>query len=187
MKTFVINLDKRRDRWDAVSAHLPQVLPWQFERFSAIPGDGTKASAVLACRRSHLELLRMQMENGWNRMMVVEDDAAFHRSISDEDLNADFSVLYFGANHYGRLLPYSKTHKRCTASYSTVAYVSTLDFAQSVLSRLQYLEPIDVTYVRLQKEKKALTVFPGIVVQTVGFSDIEMRVVDYDKYYGQQK
>lgn len=185
MKTFVINLDKRRDRWDAVSAHLPRVLPWQFERFSAISGGGTKASAVLACRRSHLELLGMQMENGWDRMMVIEDDAVFRRPICEDDVAVDFSVLYFGANHYGKLLPHSKTHRRCTASYSTTAYVSTLGFVRRVLSRPQSEEPIDVTYVRLQKEIKALTVFPGIVAQTGGFSDIEMRVVDYDKYYRQ--
>ena len=78
---FVINLDRRPDRWAAVSGHLG-ALGIAFERIratdadrvmGAIPDDLSFSQA--ACRESHFAALDAFLQTGAPAALILEDDA----------------------------------------------------------------------------------------------------------------
>lgn len=74
-KTFIINLDRRKDRWDEMLYELI-VLDLDYEtvdRWQAYdsPGDGH-----YGCTRSHRELLAHVASGPWTSVLVLEDDCA---------------------------------------------------------------------------------------------------------------
>lgn len=100
-RAFVINLDHRDDRWQAMTTNLAAV-GITAERFSAVgianladdqPSaalrgflqrvDGQSAAAehklqaTWACMRSHLAIIRMAKEAGWSSVLILEDDCEF--------------------------------------------------------------------------------------------------------------
>lgn len=90
----VINLDHRADRWAAMQAHLAPVAPMEkVHRLSAVrgvdlPGYGDKRwfgrtkrpttwAGRAGCTLSHRNALRLMRDKGWQRMLILEDDALF--------------------------------------------------------------------------------------------------------------
>jgi len=75
-KIFIINLKRRKDRWDECLEELDsQKIPISsIERFEAFdcPENGHAG-----CTRSHRELIRAIASSAWNRVLIMEDDFAF--------------------------------------------------------------------------------------------------------------
>src|ERR1043165_776453 len=116
-KVFVINLDRRTDRMQRITSMLSD-MGVEFERFRAIEGR----DSVKACRQSHLEVLRMQVERGLNKVLILEDDAVLERMPTEEEFNAEWDQLYLGGNHSKQLTPLKGTLQRCRSTYTTHAY-----------------------------------------------------------------
>lgn len=90
----VINLDHRADRFAQIQSHLAGIVPpGKLHRLSAVrgvdlPGYGqgrffarTKRPATwggrAGCTLSHRNVMRLALEKGWQRTLVLEDDARF--------------------------------------------------------------------------------------------------------------
>lgn len=73
---FCINLDRRTDRWSEclseIKSNFGVVDSW-VERWS---GYNHPTSGHAGCSRSHRELLRYVVKEGYNRVLVLEDDFA---------------------------------------------------------------------------------------------------------------
>ena len=112
-RTFVVNLDRRRDRWDSFLARFPS--PWPFakpERWKAVDGnecdvpDWFQAQAgAWGCMQSHLAIWREQIEHDWDAVLIFEDDAVFSAQAVDviqrtmEIVPEDWDQIYFGGQH----------------------------------------------------------------------------------------
>lgn len=68
---FVINLQRRPENLENITQEL-DYIGWSWERFNAIDrGD------YMGCTLSHLEVIKIAKERGYNRVMVIEDDCTF--------------------------------------------------------------------------------------------------------------
>jgi GR25 family glycosyltransferase involved in LPS biosynthesis len=113
MHVFVINLDRRSDRWIAVSDHLRH-LGLDFRRVEAVDGRSLEKpgkcslvpAAVDACWRSHQKVYALIAEDsGSSNCLVLEDDAllsdqvdwmAFLRALDRYMTQASIDVLQLG-------------------------------------------------------------------------------------------
>ncbi len=108
-KSFVINLDHRRDRLTSFYGRLPnEFLLGKPERWQAIQGDLVKhpdwwsaGNGAWGCYKSHLNILEHCLNNKIYSYAVFEDDAVFvdnfNSKLTDFMLNIpDWGMVYLG-------------------------------------------------------------------------------------------
>lgn len=91
---FVINLQRRPENLENITQEL-DYIGWSWERFNAIDrGD------YMGCTLSHLEVIKIAKERGYNRVMVIEDDCTFMpysksflSKLEEQIQNIEFSVF----------------------------------------------------------------------------------------------
>lgn len=112
-KCFVVNLDRRPDRWERIQR---DVIPyWPFatlQRFSAI--DGKKATpppwwragaGAWGVYRSHLDILEKCLNDGTQSVCILEDDAILCEDFAAkaaayiEAVPNNWGMLYLGGQH----------------------------------------------------------------------------------------
>jgi hypothetical protein len=110
-RAYLINRERDADRLAKMSARLERIgVP--FERFAAVearaderlfPDKPQLTPGYFACARSHLAVLRMAMQPGHERVMVLEDDAVFRDDTAERMARIvprlrgiDWDVFYFG-------------------------------------------------------------------------------------------
>lgn len=89
---FVINLESRPDRLTDIKSEL-EYIGWDFELFNAI-----NRNSYMGCTLSHLEILKISEERGYQRVMIIEDDCQFmpySKSLLQE-LELQISEIDFG-------------------------------------------------------------------------------------------
>jgi len=112
-RIYVINLDRRPDRWQRFLDELP--IDWPFGppfRFTAV--DGIQEQPVTGwnenlgawgCYRSHLEVLKHAIDHRFHRILIFEDDAVFCAGFAVEvrqfiqHLPHDWALSYLGGQH----------------------------------------------------------------------------------------
>ena len=72
-RIFVIHLPRRVDRWVECKAELARC---RIDRYEVFDGYDHPTNGHQGCTRSHRMLLRHIAANGWNRVLVLEDDFA---------------------------------------------------------------------------------------------------------------
>lgn len=117
---IVINLDRRADRWAAFQSIWRDRLPWdRVVRLSASDGvqlagygeapwfKGRKRDKTWAgrggCALSHARALREAKAHGWDRVLILEDDAVPTAAATDTAFQAvltrdDWDLLYLGCH-----------------------------------------------------------------------------------------
>jgi len=113
-RVFVINLERRPDRLDAFWGHGPEEWPWRMPILhKAVDGDTVKSpgwfkgpSGAWGCLMSHVAIWEMQIEEGWDSVLVLEDDAEFCRDAVKRMRDTldcvpdDWDQIYFGGQHW---------------------------------------------------------------------------------------
>jgi hypothetical protein len=112
-RVFVVNLDRRSDRWAAFRAGLPRDWPFRNpERFPAIDGQAIKpptwwceGAGAWGCYRSHVRILENCLVHGVESVLVLEDDAVFGDDFTNQvttflnHVPQDWEMLYLGGQH----------------------------------------------------------------------------------------
>jgi glycosyl transferase family 25 len=88
-KIFYINLKKRTDRREQIETELRNYGLTNFERFEAIENTDYPP---LGCTQSHLAVLRIAQQRGYNNVLVLEDD--FHFTVSKEIVENQLEKLF---------------------------------------------------------------------------------------------
>lgn len=124
----VINLDYRTDRWEKINSYLSRHMPAEkIHRVSAVygrelPGYGTHVlfrntteqeahfwAGRGGCLLSHQKALRLAQEKGWERTLILEDDAQFLDPLEGDiaqllarviDEQAAFDLMFLGMTPY---------------------------------------------------------------------------------------
>jgi GR25 family glycosyltransferase involved in LPS biosynthesis len=198
-KVYCINLDRREDRLENFKKEVEKYDLGEFERFSAYDGKTLDMSKYdtrlnpgeLGVILSNIDIINDAKEKKYNNILIVEDDCIF----TDEILNIqeyfnvlpnNWEMLYMGGNHNTHMgVPEPiKINDKVVKLHSTysahfVGIKSNMyDTIKVILER--YREPLDVSYVRLQKSFDAYSFYPAMAKQKSNFSDIQNKNIDYN-------
>jgi GR25 family glycosyltransferase involved in LPS biosynthesis len=125
VKTYVVNLDRREDRWDQFTNNDSSVSFLNYERFSAVDGKNLKWSrqlgrifeendynwrrGLIGCALSHIKLWIELLNSEYDAFLVLEDDVDFVPDFErklyhayNEIKETDWDLLYLGHHLYKR-------------------------------------------------------------------------------------
>jgi len=148
--TYVINLAHRTDRRRAMSRELARV-GWQAEFFPAVKPDtpaGFPSIGARGCFLSHLGVLKIAMQSGADRLVILEDDLNFSDdfnrqwlAVLDAIADKQWSIVYPGHNitdlHPGLFQLSPSTGVRCThfMMFNASAIPTLVDELEKILAR----------------------------------------------------
>lgn len=199
-KIFYINLDKRQDRRGEIESELVNNFKYtRAERFSAIEYN----PGCYGCSMSHISLFRRMIQEGWETMMVFEDDAqlltdreSIDRNINEFLNDSQLDILCIG-NHCKEYSSYNDHFDRAFNTQSTSCYVLKKKFVKTLLECYFYDQAnvytlptdsqelqhqvgvIDVSWNSLQHSHYFVMPKQKQVVQRPSYSDIQNSFVHY--------
>ena len=195
---YCINLDRRLDRWLAVSEEFRKHEIYDVVRWPAVdardvevPEDSRKliehnASAILACAMSHLSVIREAKKQGHQEVCIFEDDIQLSDRFHDrmryiESLDLSFDQLYLGGHGFTRQPYYNIPNiyriKQCGGTYAYIIRHTVYDY---VLNTWTYQSGMDEWFdYFLQKNYIALAHVPLLVGTQPNFSDVANHFADY--------
>jgi len=114
----VINLDKRRRKMADFNKRVAAIPDWPFlqpERFPGVDGAAlghpnwfSAGGPAWGCAQSHMRILETAIIRGYDRILVLEDDAVFIDDFADKSvkfiraLPRDWHQAYLGGQHLKR-------------------------------------------------------------------------------------
>jgi GR25 family glycosyltransferase involved in LPS biosynthesis len=189
MKTWVINLDRRIERWYYIREHLAEhdLKPIRFTAIDKNPG-------WVGCRQSHLEILRQSRNE--DAILIFEDDAMFvnDMAIVDmaiEQLPINYDVLYLGASPQEPQERYSKNLFRLHNALCLHAYLITnnngcIDY---ILNHAETIRKIDDFFAHdVQYHFNCFVCYPIVCTQrqfqsdTCKRSDVSTILTNFNKF-----
>ncbi len=125
VKTCVVNLDRREDRWEQFTKNDNDVSFLDYKRFSAVDGKNLKWSrqlgrifdgndynwrrGLVGCALSHIQLWIDLLNSDYDAFVVLEDDVDFVPNFENKLYHAyneikdtDWDLLYLGHHLYKR-------------------------------------------------------------------------------------
>jgi len=194
-KTFVINLNHRKDRLDSISKELEQIGITNWERFpgiipSSIPNtflrtkeEGYKKGSY-GCLLSHLGVIKKAKEENLEYVLILEDDTGFKNNIVYlEDIlkNKNWDMLYLNvtnAKHSRIFLNLLKLD----FGFTTNAYFVHSRLYDFLIERLPKIsEEIDLFYARdVHPKYNCYCVTPFMTYQKQSYSNILNKNVNYN-------
>ncbi|TXG84560.1 MAG: glycosyltransferase family 25 protein [Spirochaetes bacterium] len=200
-RVYVINLDRRPDRYESFKQELAKHNIVDVERFSAVDGTTILANNIpllageIGVLESHLAIIKKCKEDGIKNVLILEDDVYFTPEVNnlDEYLNSvpnDWDFIYFGGNHVYGTPPELVNEKiiklNFTVALQCVAINHTMfDIIEAILPKMR--KQVDAYYADLHKTFNAYGFYPNMAKQTAGFSDIQNRNVDYTNFFRDEK
>jgi glycosyl transferase family 25 len=187
-KVVYINLAKRTDR----RQHMEEFIePFREKviRFEAIE----HSNGMIGCVESHIEVLKMAIENRWKNVLILEDDAMWNPTDRGYEslkflLQNPYDVILFGGSSADVDLQTLKlNHSQSTASYLINGhYFETL--LTNFISGRQLLElnpdllhmySLDVYWNILVRKDLWYMILPNLIFQRPSISDIQKAYCDY--------
>lgn len=219
---LVINLDHRIERWEQLRVESADLIPPEkLHRVPAVLGSeipgfgkapwfrgGSRANTWAGrggCVLAHRRALEMAKRAGWERILILEDDANFDEEFSNHlgpletalfKSNPDWDICYLGFTEpqgpFNTLVRLSETRQlvriygcKCTHAYMVNAplrdwLLEQLPDESTIWSWLAVNRAIDRWYLSsLGKRFQVVAVSPSIIRQNDDFSDIVGRVTSY--------
>lgn len=194
-KIYCINLERREDRRKEAEAEF-QKFNLDFEFFKGVDGHslnikGGIKPGHIGCVMSHLNLYKHLKEQGGDIFMITEDDVVFDPDFVSKYLDlvrhipSDWHLLYFGGNHNGiPLNMVSHNIHRLQKTYTTHCYLVKKEYLDIIIREFNtpaiFNSEVDVHLSHLQTKVPCYGFTPALAWQRDGFSDIEMKHVEYN-------
>jgi glycosyl transferase family 25 len=136
MHSFYINLDRRVDRRIQFETECAR-MGIAVERFSAI----AHSVPALGCAVSHVEVLKLARDRGYDRVCIFEDDFEFLVSREEyaavvDAIPADADVVMLGWYLY-ETQPYNDTFGRVLDATTASGYIVSRNFYDRLIARLE--------------------------------------------------
>lgn len=191
---YCVNLDTRSDKWSICMSEFDRhkliVQRWSAVDGKTLPRHPKLMPGEVGCLKSHEMILRDIIENGYKRVLVLEDDVEFvpnlqHRfADAVSRIPAHWDMLYLGGSHLNKPQPINNSIARISRTYTTSSYGITLELATEILSRFDNVQPhqVDVVYSHLHPIKQCYSFVPALAWQRAGHSDIHNTYVDYTEF-----
>jgi len=196
---FYINLEEREDRKIHVEQQL-QSVGICATRFNAIKME----NGAVGCSMSHLKCLQTAFENGWDHVLICEDDITFlnpelfktqlNTFLEKQRKNESWDVILLAGNNIPPYKPIDDTCIQVFTCQTTTGYIVNGDYIKRLLDNVRMglayllknplhhrLYAIDKFWFHLQKVGQWFLIIPLTVVQQPGYSDIEKKEINYNK------
>jgi hypothetical protein len=202
-----INLDSRFDRrelFEKQVAELYERYPRDFAfapvaRFSAIRDA---ENGAIGCTKSHIECIRIAKNNGWDHVLIFEDDALFiHPEVLVHQVSSflsrfrdEWDVVLFSGNNYPPFKIEAPDCFRIANCQTTGCYLVCSRYYDTLLRNFEEglvgltanpgnasVYACDAYWKQLQRVDRWYLITPVCVIQRSGYSDIEKMDVNYDK------
>lgn len=195
-EVYVINLDRRPDRYESFLAELKMYGLNGIIRYPAIDGSTLTnntplLSGELGVLLTHHNIIKECINRNLSNVLILEDDVQFTNEINNvgEYLNKlpdDWDFIYFGGNHkYGKpteMINDKIIKLNYTVALQCVAIKNTMfEILDNILTKQK--KQVDTYYAELHDRFNAYGFHPNMAKQKIGFSDIQNRVVDYNIYF----
>lgn len=195
MHSFYINLDRRTDRRSQFEAECAR-LGMHAERFSAL----SHVVPAVGCAMSHLAVLKLTRERGYESVCIFEDDFEFLVSSEEyaailNSLPAGFDVVMLGWYMF-ETAPYDTSFGRVLAGTTTSGYIVHRKFYDTLIANIEeaialfqrHIRDYDVVarysidqyWKRIQPPSNWFYTLKRVGKQRAGFSDIVGAQVAYD-------
>jgi glycosyl transferase family 25 len=194
---FYINLEHRTDRKEHVEQQLTNI-GITATRFKAIKMD----NGAIGCSMSHLKILEDARKNQLDHLLIVEDDITFlDPELFKTQINIflnkhqnNWDVILLAGNN---MPPYEKIDETCikvSRCQTTTGYLVNGHYINILASNVKMgltnllnkpteksKYAIDKFWFVLQNSSKWYLITPLTVVQREDYSDIEQKVINYQK------
>jgi GR25 family glycosyltransferase involved in LPS biosynthesis len=195
---FYINLASRPDRLQHVQQELKK-MNIDAERINAIK----MAEGAIGCTLSHIRCLELAKERQYSHVFIVEDDITFLQpellleNLKKFEENVElqrWDVLIIGGNNCP---PYTKVNDYCIRAFNnqtTTGYIVKSHYYDTLIANFKESAQmlmrnphnkrefaLDMYWKRLQQTGIWFMIVPATVTQYQDYSDIEKRVVNYDR------
>jgi GR25 family glycosyltransferase involved in LPS biosynthesis len=183
MKTYVINLDRRKDRLELLK------IPFEWEKFSAFDGGkSNRMGAIRGCLKSHQTLLKLIQGLKLEEAIIFEDDVVLCENFEVKfnnilkNLPEDWDLLFLGGWNKGNIIKYAEGLNIAELVYTTHAYVIRNKFIDVLLASLHSKDKTavnendyktDVLLANCLLKGKCFICNPVLAWQREGYSDIE--------------
>lgn len=150
-KIYIINLDKRTDRWKHVEQNVIPLIPKKYSnkviRISAVDHTHypTREQRAAGCTYSHLGVWKNAIENNYANVLVLEDDVKW--LVNTEELekhfdffdSVDYNMIHIAYRNESEIFESNiKKLYRCHDFTGTVAYFGKVDFLKKMLSDIEF-------------------------------------------------
>jgi hypothetical protein len=198
---FVVNLERRPDRLEHIQKEM-SYIGWDYELFKAIDLNNHGG-----CTLSHVEIIKIAKNRGYESVMVIEDDCTFMPyskflidEISKSTESIEFGIFNLGptlnrpinvSSHSNLLLdttnlpPKQEHHRGIFATNIIVYHESVYDKVCEMEKpeNLGYYAIDDFIYQFVMSEKQSYCPVIPIAVQISSWSDVSQGV--YNNFYTQ--
>jgi GR25 family glycosyltransferase involved in LPS biosynthesis len=192
---YCVNLERRSDRRTEAFQEFKK-FNLDFEFFTGVDGHELNVKSTIkpghvGCVMSHLNLYRYLKNVEGSIFMITEDDVVFSPDFIEIFLNEiqsvpqDWNLLYFGGNHNG-IAPQMVSQKihRLQKTYTTHCYLVKKSALDCLIEEFDtpniFNSEVDVHLSKIQTKLPCYGFIPPIAWQRDGFSDIEMKTVEYN-------
>jgi len=194
MNVHYINLKHRIDRKEHIENQL-KLLGWEATRFEAIKLQ----NPAIGCSMSHLQILEKAINENYDNIIILEDDATFlNPQMMNEKLyifleqHRNYDVVMLGGNNIPPYQIIDDTCVKISRCQTTTAYMVNKHYmpilANNIRKGIELFiknpkEPqkyaIDKFWFSLQESDNWYLIIPLSVTQKPDYSDIEKRNTDY--------
>jgi GR25 family glycosyltransferase involved in LPS biosynthesis len=188
-KTYVINLEKRKDRINELS------IPLDYEIFIATDGKikyqflntSARNKSRLGCLDSHKRLLEHNLNEDLEAVLVFEDDVKPCENFEDKfyeiikSLPENWDMIYFGG--WGQVDKFSDKLNKAIKILTTHSYLVNKKFIPKVLEQFEKdtESPVDVSFAQIQSKNNCFITNPPLCSQKTGYSDIVNKNTEYSE------
>lgn len=186
-KVIYINLEHRKDRKEQIEKQLSIFPSEKVQRFNAVyePRRGH-----LGCSKSHIEVLKLAIQNNWKNYLVVEDDMEFTNfeesyKILENLVNNPYDVIVLGGTALSCDIKSYRLYNCCC----TTAYMVSNHYYSKLLKNFEEgaflldknysksdFYAIDQYWHNLQRIDNWYCIIPVLCKQISDYSDIENKV-----------
>ena len=195
---FVINLDKRKDRWEQIQKDF-KPHPFFLQRFSAIKND----RGWIGCGLSHMRIVQMAKEANMPYVLIVEDDCYPTQYMKYWGIikhwlhvNKDKWDLFLGGNCYyyfrssddnrDTIKPACKLNNTIDLYYTKLMctqflYINSSAYDKYLEWEIEQAAPVDMWPDSVGL--RTISCVPFISIQQKDYSDIRGYVKDYNNVF----
>jgi GR25 family glycosyltransferase involved in LPS biosynthesis len=197
---YYINLEYRKDMYDSINNVIDNL---KFDRSKVTRINAIKKdNGAYGCALSHIQALEDAKKNGYNKVLIFEDDfqpfdyidtnnkiTKFLNEVQDWDLvqlssNDDCDKKNIGIDNVYKVLNCQSTIAYAIQRHFIDKLLEVFIESANQLSKIEnYIEPcpycIDVNWKKIQKENNWYTFYPILGREYPKYSDVQHKYIDH--------
>lgn len=183
MIPLIIHNEKRTDRWETLQQELKEQ---NITEYKIIPAVTSNHKSVINICNAHKNCVRYAIEQGWDKVLIFEDDIKFPAPGSFDRFLEIFKklpedwLIYLGGIYDGAVTPLDDEFATCMHFSGLHCYVINKAFFEEFLQADETINLDRWISGKRWKNQKAYLAYPMVAYQYDGFSDNIKRKTEYN-------